>query len=187
MKHKLLRKKMTYTGEQLHSHWAYRNFGIAGDSIVAFSGPCDVELADMLDIEDVRSNSPIFSRNMLHFIIEHFGIDLEKAILRQRLLTVIVAECINKTARKQKPVIQRRGDDLFSGKRKLSVSIATITPVSAMIHFGININAKGAPVPAIGLEDLGVKAEPLARTLIKAYIDELKDIEFARAKVRPAP
>ncbi|MCL5046252.1 MAG: DUF366 family protein, partial [Actinobacteria bacterium] len=42
-----------YDGRQLSSLWAFRNFGIQGDSIVAFRGPCHVELTEMVDLADV--------------------------------------------------------------------------------------------------------------------------------------
>lgn len=185
MKSKLIRKDLKYTGKELQSQWAYKNHGLAGDSIVAFMGPCEVPLDNMLDIEDVRNNSPIYSKKMLHFIIEHFEMGIECAILRQRLLTSIIVEIINEGKKGNR--VERHGDDIFLGDRKLSVSIAALTPVSAMIHFGININAKDAPVKATDLKTLGIEPLALAQKTISAYRSENNGINFARVKVRPAP
>ena len=68
MKTKLIEKEIKYTGLELAPHWIYKNFNIQGDAIVAFMGGCDVKLDHMVDIEDVLSNSPIYSEKMLHFI-----------------------------------------------------------------------------------------------------------------------
>ncbi|UCC13116.1 MAG: DUF366 family protein, partial [candidate division WOR-3 bacterium] len=38
MKSQYIEEPIIYTGEQLRSNFAYRTFGILGDSIVAFSG-----------------------------------------------------------------------------------------------------------------------------------------------------
>jgi len=71
--------EIKYTGEQLRSLWAYRAFGLRGDSIVAFIGACDVQPAHMKDMEDIRDSSAIYSERMLHFIVEHFDADLDRA------------------------------------------------------------------------------------------------------------
>ena len=68
MKTKFIDKKIKYIGSQLAPHWIYKNFGIQGDAIVAFTGECDVKLSEMVDIEDVINNEPIYSKSMLSFI-----------------------------------------------------------------------------------------------------------------------
>lgn len=171
-----------YTGAQLRSHWAERNFGIQGDSIVAFIGPCRVAREYMVDLEDLQAEAQIVSKNMLHFIVEHFERDLEKAICRQRLLVSLVQQEIN--SRSQAHRVIRRGDDLFLGDRKLSVSIATHSPVSTLIHLGLNIDPEGAPVPAVGLAELGVGPRPLAEAVLAAYVQEVEEIRLAQFKVR---
>ncbi|MHC4662470.1 MAG: DUF366 family protein [Planctomycetota bacterium] len=171
-----------YTGKELRSHWAYVNFGLHGDSIVSFIGECDVKREDLVDLNDALKGSTIFSPSMVHFIVEHFDMDLEKAIFRQRLLCGCARNEVvmkNKTA-----PVSRWGDDLFLGDRKLSVSIATITPVSTMIHLGINIETDGTPVPTAGLAELGIKTEPFSERVMEAYAMELDSIRLARAKVR---
>ncbi|MCG9967638.1 DUF366 family protein [Pelotomaculum terephthalicicum JT] len=184
MKELFIKETITYDGTQLSSHWAYRNFGMQGDSVVSFRGPCRVELTEMVDIKDVLSNSPIFSKDMLHFIIEHFDLDLEKTIVRQRLLIAILKDII---IEKSGAALSRSGDDLFFHDRKLTVSIATLTPVSTMIHTGVNVTGEDAPVPAIGLAEIGLKPgeiEAVGKSLCSEYIKEYQQIKMARCKVR---
>lgn len=174
----------TYDGRQLSSLWAFRRFGLQGDSIVAFAGPCRVAGEALVDVADARAGAIIVSRRMLHFIAEHFDRDLEKAVLRQRLLTVLAGEEI---ARRTGRCPQRKGDDLFYEGRKLSVSIATLSPVSALIHFGINVDAGDAPVPAAGLLELDLTENDVAavaRDIMQAYADEMESAYLARCKVR---
>ncbi|MGI6493124.1 MAG: DUF366 family protein [Pelotomaculum sp.] len=175
---------ITYDGTQLSSHWAFRTQGILGDSIVSFQGPCRVMLAEMVDLEDVRKNAPIFSHNMLHFIVEHFDTDLEKMILRQRMLMAIIKDVLME---KHGAKLIRNGDDLYEGDKKLSVSIATLTPVSTMVHTGLNIVSKDTPVKTVSLKDLGIKdedIEPLGNLICSRYSAEIKEISLARCKVR---
>jgi len=175
---------ITYDGSQLSSHWAYRNFGLQGDSIISFRGPCSVGLSELVDLEDFRKKAPIFSRDMLHFIIEHFDLDLEKTIIRQRLLMAIIKDIIQLNL---DAGISRKGDDLYLGNKKLSVSIATLTPVSTIIHAGLNISSRDTPVETVGLEDLGLKdgeASQLASSISGLYARESREIKMARCKVR---
>jgi len=182
-----VQESLTYDGSQLTSLWAFRTLGLQGDSIVAFRGPCTVRREALVDLADYRAGCFIYSPDMLHFIAEHFENDLEKAVLRQRLLTVLVKEALEEGL---KIKVSRRGDDLFVEEKKLSVSIATITPVSVMIHFGLNIKAEGAPVPAAGLLSLGWpegEVSRLADRVLAAYAAETKEVRLARCKVRGVP
>ena len=176
------KEELTYTGEQLSSHFAFRHFGVAGDSIVAFIGPADVREDKLVDLADAKQKAIIFSEKMLHFIIEIFELDLEKAILIQRLFIAIIAEHIDRTC--EKLVLTRKGDDIFMGKRKLSVSVATLSPVSSLIHTGLNITSTNTPVETVGLEELGIDAQEFAHDLCDLIIKELKSILMARSKVR---
>lgn len=167
-----------YDGTQIRSLWAYREFGVQGDSIVAFRGACEVPTVHMVDLEDVRARARIASPSMLHFIAEHFDRDLERAVLRQRLLAVFVKDALGADVR-------REGDDLFLGPGKLSISIATLTPVSAKIHFGINIErAEGVGVETRALGDLGADPDALARKVLSAYETEMAGVLDARTRVR---
>ncbi|BAF59582.1 MAG: DUF366 family protein [Pelotomaculum sp.] len=184
MLQKFIDETITYDGTQLSSLWAFRNYGLQGDSIVSFRGPCRVELSEMVDMEDVRRKSPIYSTDMLHFIVEHFDLDLEKTILRQRLLIAVIKDVIHEFCG---VCLHRSGDDLFLEERKLSVSIATITPVSTMIHTGLNVSSRDTPVPAVGLADFGFTDEQVVQAgnaVCSSYATELDGIRLARCKVR---
>ena len=173
--------QIDYDGTQIHSLWAYRTFGVQGDSIVAFLGACDIPFDHMVDLEDVRARSRIASPSMLHFIVEHFDRDLEKAVLRQRLLAVLVKDALL-------PDVRREGDDLFLGPGKLSISIATLTPVSAKIHFGINIErAHDVGVETRALADLGSDPTALGRQVQASYMAEMDGVLDARTRVRGTP
>ena len=173
--------RVDYDGTQIHSLWAYRTYGLHGDSLVAFQGSCEIPFSNMVDLEDVRAKSRIASPMMLHFIAEHFDLDLEKAVLRQRLLAAIVRDELGGEVR-------REGDDLFLGPGKLSISIATLTPVSSKVHFGINIErALDVDVETRSLRDLGVDATDLARRVLAQYAAQIDGIHDARTRVRGVP
>ena len=69
MKTLFIEKETKYTGEELAPHWIYKNFHLQGDAIAAFVGECEVKLTEMVDIEDVINDEPIYSKSMLSFII----------------------------------------------------------------------------------------------------------------------
>ncbi len=174
----------TYDGTQLRSHFILETFGVGGDAIVAFRGPAEVRGAALVDLEDRRHGLFIRSRDMLHILAEHFGGTLETAVLRQRILVLVAAAIL---AESGSGGLRRSGDDLFAGEGKLSVSIATVSPVSSLIHFGLNIDPAGAPVRAAGLADVGADPAGFAARLLDAYADECARMERARVKVRPVP
>lgn len=180
MKSLFLNKEIKYTGDQLSSHWILKNTQIRGDAIVSFIGSCDVKIQKMVDLEDVMSDKAIFSESMLHFVIEHFDTDLSKTILRQRLFISQIAEILRLYQKK----IERRGDDLFIDNKKLSVSIATSSPVSSLIHTGLNISSQNTPVETIGLHDLKISSQDLAEKIMESYLKENQEISWARSKVR---
>ena len=163
MKTQLLEQEIKYEGWQLSPHWIYKNFKIQGDAAVAFIGECEVKLTEMVDIEDVINNEPIYSKSMLSFISEQFNVGLVEGVFRQRLLICIIKEALEKRGF----VIIRNGDDLFYKGKKLTVSIATMSINSILIHTGINIDSEGAPVKASGLtSELGI-------TNIKEFANEI--------------
>lgn len=182
MIHAWIEESIDYTGEQLRSLWAFERFGLQGDSIVAFVGKADVDRAHLVDRRDARQGKPIYSEQMLHFIVEHFDTDLEKAIWRQRLLICIIREELEEHVPGLNLI--RRGDDLFFGDRKLTVSIATVSPLSSLIHTGINVVAEKAPVPACGLREWGLDAPQIGRLMAERYAAEVESIRKARCKVR---
>jgi hypothetical protein len=181
MKAHFIDTAITYNGEQLHSHFAYHQYGILGDSIISFRGPCDVQLQFMVDIEDKRAKSRIYSQDMLHFIIEHHDTDLEKAVLRQWLFAYIVKELISHKVAKN--IVVCNGSDLFDQDAKLSVSVATVTPISSLIHFGINILTENTPVKTKGLADYNIEPVSFAHEVMNKYVDECAAIQRSRNKV----
>jgi hypothetical protein len=184
MKTKFIEKETKYTGEELAPHWIYKNFHMQGDSIVAFIGECEVKLTEMVDIEDVINDEPIYSKSMLSFIIEHFNIGLVEGVIRQRLLICIIKEVLEvKLADKFKVI--RSGDDIFIDGKKLSVSIATKSLTSVLIHVGLNIDPTGAPVAAIGLSrDLNIlDIKEFSEEVMVKYSQEIEDIILASTKV----
>lgn len=182
MLYKLLDKEIKYEGYQLAPHWIYKNFKIQGDAIVAFCGECEVKLTEMVDIEDVINNEPIYSKNMLSFITEQFNVELVEGVFRQRLLICSIKEALERRGVK----VVRSGDDLFVDGKKLTVSIATKSLTSILIHTGINIDSKGAPVKACGLEnDLKISdIKDFALEVMENYSNEIDDIILASTKVR---
>jgi hypothetical protein len=181
MKTRFIGRRIDYDGTQIRSHWAYREFGIQGDSILAFRGACEVPPAHMVDLEDLRAESRIAGPDMLHFVAEHFDTDLEKAVLRQRLLAAIVQAELGGR-------VTREGDDLYVGRGKLSISIATVTPVSTKIHFAVNVRrAPGVGVETRGLENLKVSPKELASRVLGRYAAEMDGVLDARTRARGVP
>lgn len=178
-----LRKPLAYDGRALSPLWAFRTFGLKGPSAVAFAGPCRVALEALVDQEDLRRKAPIASERMLHVVTEDFSSDLEGAVWRQRCLSALALDLLRASAPSARRVI-RDGDDLYDGRRKLSVSIATVTPVSSKVHFGINVTSEGTPVPTRGLADYRIPEGAFARELLAAYAREWASVQQARFKVR---
>ena len=77
--------------------------------------------------------------------------------------------------------IRRSGDDIFvkidGVDKKLSVSIATKSITSVLIHTGLNILSEGAPVSASGLlSELGIKdIKNFACDVMERYSEELEE------------
>ncbi|NPV02642.1 MAG: DUF366 family protein [Brevinematales bacterium] len=176
-----IKKEIKYDGSQLSSHFAYKEFGISGNSIVAFIGPVDVNIKKMVDIEDVRNNQSISGNRMLNFIVEVFDTDLRAGIWMQRLLMAIIGDEINKRLKAFKVI--REGDDLFYNKLKLSVSIATVSPVSMMIHSALNLVSTGTPIPVSCLHEMKIEPVEFALVVLESFAREFKGVEFARVKV----
>lgn len=187
MKTHWIDSQLPYTGEALKSHWIYRNFGILGDAVVGFCGPCDVTVERMVDLEDVLNGDNIYSSQMLHFIVEVFGMSLREGVLLQRLFTSQLQQRLNEQLGDNS--IERRGDDLFFDRtQKLSVSICTASPTSILIHTGLNIESSAAPVEAAGLvSELGLEPGDIARwaqTVMRNLADEWQDVRLACCKVQ---
>ena len=183
MKTKFIEEEIKYTGNELAPHWIYKKFHLQGDAIVAFCGECEVKLTEMVDIEDVINDEPIYSKKMLSFIIEHFNLGLIEGVVRQRLLICIIKEALEQELKGSFDVI-RSGDDLFVNGKKLSVSIATKSLTSVLMHIGLNIDPTGAPVDAVGLDFLNISdIRGFAQNVMLKYTQEIDDIILASTKV----
>ncbi len=179
---KWIGKDREYTGEELRGHFVREISGIRGDGVVAFPGGCDVKGADLVDLEDAEAGNTIKAARMIHFIGEHFLCPLREGNYRLRLFISIIGELIEERSRGT--VVRRKGDDLYIGDRKLTVAIVTVTPASSLFHCGVNIDPSGAPVPAVGIEELGLDPEDFALEALSRYRSEIESVEYAVRKVR---
>ena len=182
MRTRVLEEEIIYTGEQLRSGWIEEKTGLAGDAAVTFLGPCEVAREHMVDLVDLEAGARISSPRMVHVLIEHPGLDVHHITVRQRLLMALAGELLN--AHLGEALVRREGDDLYLRERKLSVSVATTSPSSGLIHAGFNVRGEGAPVAAIGLEELGKEPREFAEQLLAAYKAESEGAEEAGGKVR---
>ncbi len=180
---KFIVDRIDYTGKELRSHFVREIGSIELDGVISFVGACDVSEDSLIDLEDYEAGDFIRAKTMLHFIGEHFGVPLKEANFRLRIFATIVKEKVEELSGKR---IKRIGDDLFVSGRKLTVAIATYTGVSSVFHFGINIDPFGAPIDAIGLKDLKVDPEELAKEVLSSYEHECFTVEVALRKVRRA-
>ena len=176
-------KKIDYDCSQLRSHWILEEFGIRGDACLSFVGACDVKPDYMIDLEDLHQGNEIRSKKMLHFITEIFRNDIFSSILMQHLLVSIVKDVIS--SKTGSDIIKRTGDDLFYKERKLSVSIATVSPLSSLIHLGLNITSEDTPVPTSNLSELTVDPTSLAKAVLNEFSEEYNTIKSSVYKVRP--
>jgi hypothetical protein len=181
-------KKMqgeTYDGRQLRSLFAYLEHKILGDSCVAWQGPCSVGFDHMVDGEDLLAKAEIAGSDMVHFIIEIFDQNLMSGVLLQRLFASIISDVLTEISPVKDLHLSRSGDDLYYKKRKLSISIATRSPVSTMLHFAVNVSNEGTPVETACLKDLKVDPKRFADKCLAALRSEYMDCIVATRKVRP--
>lgn len=186
MKTLFIENRVNYDGSALKPLYGYVHHHLRGDSIISFIGKCDVTLEHMVDAEDFVISAKIQSDRMLHFIVEVFGQNLMTAVVLQRLL---VSMAQNLLQRQYQVILRRDGDDLYLDQDekslKLSVSIASVSAVSAMIHLGMNVENKGTPVPTCALSDFKVDAQEFAQQLMKKFSDEFISMREATQKVKP--
>jgi hypothetical protein len=172
--------EIPYDGTPLAPHWIYRKFNLLGDALVAFVGPAKVDLDQMVDLEDVKQNAPIYSPKMLHFLGEWFIDSLETGILLQHLFVGNVYQRLWERGGRD---LSRKGNDLFYDQRKMSVSIATRSPVSVLFHMGINIETEGTPIPTSGLKELWIDPWDLASEVFEKFQQDIQGFKKARVKV----
>lgn len=187
---RFLDESISYTGKELRPHWVAQKLEKFGSGVVSFVGGCEVPTSEMVDQEDSFQGNHIRSKQMLHFLGEWFEGDLNQAILRQRLWIADFKDLLQSRLSKSfEGTIVRKGNDLYvvfpGGQKKLSVSIVTASPVSTLFHFGVNIDAGGAPVSAVGLKELSIDPKELALETMRLWSSEWDSITKARAKVSP--
>ncbi len=185
VKARVLDKPLFYTGVELRPHWCLEQTGVYGSVITAWVGPCRVATSELVDMEDRLAAERIEAKEMLHFIAEFYGITLEAGVLYQRLFVQWCERLLREAGMQN---LRREGDDLLTPHGKLSVSIATVSPVSVLIHWALNIDGTGAPVPTAQLADLGWGREQslgFAKKVLEHYIGEIEEIRIAQCKVRP--
>jgi hypothetical protein len=179
-----LEQRLTYDGTQLRPHWILGAVGLVGDALVAFRGPCALPLHEFADLEDRLAGATIAAADMLHFVWERFDDgDLDRATLRQRLLAARVLAVLAALRPACAKDLRRRGDDLFYRTGKLSISVATRSAVSTLVHFGINVANRGTPVRTASLRELGLQPARVARVVLRETLAEEQDIVRARSKV----
>lgn len=177
-----LNSSIPYTGRELKPHWIYETTGVLGHALVAFSGPCEVALDQMVDLVDVKKKAPIYSAEMIHFLGEFFIDSLDQGILLQHL---IVATIYGELWESGVTNLSRRGNDIYYQGRKLSVSIATKSPVSVLIHMGVNVKTEGTPIPTSGLNEMKIEPEIFAKTCLETFSRDYQIWRSARFKVTP--
>lgn len=186
MKCRFISTEFPYDGSQLRSLFAYLDHGLMGDSIVSWVGACSIANENMVDGEDLLAGATISGHRMVHFVVEKFNTSLVNAVILQRLFASICLDLLREgTADPRTTALLRRdGDDLYFGSGKLSISIATVSPLSALIHFAVNVTNEGTPVRTASLEDLGWTAEDFAHKAMKRLVDEVASMDAAVTKVR---
>ncbi|MBB5021321.1 DUF366 family protein [Desulfurispira natronophila] len=175
----LLSTPLDYDGSQLRELFPKSMGAPAGHAAIAFIGSCQVDLDHLVDSDDAHSGRPIYSPSMLHLILEFFGMNLWETVLLQRMLMVKASELLLQKGAE----VTRSGDDIYMAHRKLSVSIATASRVSTLVHVGFNLDTAGTPVPTVALSELGFTAETFAVLLLDSFKSELECMWHARCKV----
>jgi uncharacterized protein len=173
-------RKIKYDGTQLSPHWIFQSCDVLGDAVVAFQGEANVKLDHMVDLIDVKREAPIFSPLMLHFLGEWFIDSLDMGILLQHLFVGNVYETLWEAGVGN---LSRRGNDIFFKERKLSVSIATRSPVSVLMHMGINVRTEGTPIPTSGLGEMGVEPWNFAKSVLERFSKDAAVWKTSRVKV----
>ncbi len=182
MKTYFIENEFKYDGSQLKGLFAYLNYGVLGDSIVSWVGSCEVNFSHMVDGEDLLAKSEIRGDKMVHFIVEKFDVSLFSAVGLQRLLASLVIDVLGEMSPANR--LHRDGDDVYMGTKKLSISIATLSRNSALIHFAVNVVNEGTPVETLCLNDLSVSPITFAKKVMDRFSAEVRTITEATQKVR---
>ena len=205
-----------YNASQLRSLFAFEKFRVQGDSIVGWIAPCHIPVEALIDRDDAIHNRPIHADSQVHYVVEMFGVDLKFAVLAQRLLNGWMERGARLFKSPDvKCRIELSGNDVYAlfpdeislaegeemnafvrsmrfnynirGCRKLSVSIATQSPVSGMIHAGVNVTTAGTPVQTASLEMLGIDPVAYGEWVGENFARDFEKVLLATTKVRPVP
>jgi len=183
---KWISESIHYDGTQLKPLFTYLKCGIIGDSIISWKGSCDVSFEHMVDGEDFIAGSSIAGSEMIHFIVEVFDRELATGVLIQRIFASIIKDLlIELSSDLDEQSLVRDGDDLYWGDRKLSISVASKSSISTMVHFAVNVSNNGTPVKTCSLEDLRVDPSEFASAAMDALSLEWSSILNATRKVKP--
>jgi hypothetical protein len=178
-----LMKQMDYDGSQLHHAFAYEQAKELGATICYFRGSANVK-EHLVDLEDSLANDFIKSEEMWHFIIEIPEATITETVVWQRLFISMCTDTIRQSRDNLR--IVRDGDDIIIGDSKLSVSIATLSRFSGLIHAGINIKVgTGCPVKAIGLSEFMTEhgCNFFGYMMASDFTEEYNDVKNATFKV----
>ena len=68
---------------------------------------------------------------------------------------------------------------------KLSISVATKSPLSTLVHFALNTVSEGVPVKAAHLKTFQVEPKAFAEKFMASLKDEMESVMQATKKVQP--
>jgi hypothetical protein len=170
-----------YDGSQLRPLWIYLEHGLIGSSGVAWVGPCRIHFDKMIDGEDKIAGAQICGGSMVHFIFELFDITLLSAVCFQRLM----ANWVQSVVQDFNPsiLLRREGDDLYWGEKKFSISIATQSTRSCLVHFAVNVTNQGTPILTCALSDFQIEPALLISKVFERATLEWSSIWEATYKV----
>lgn len=182
------KKSFAYDGSQLRHLFAYEEFQILGNSLVSWVGPCNISTDKMVDGEDKFSGAEIRGDSMLHFIGEFFQPNIHFAVALQRLFASIACQELLDLNPKLFSSLIRDGDDLYFKenklkKKKLSISIASISAFSSMFHFAVNVKNTGTPVETISLSELNIKPKQFSDQVSHTFSKEYTSMVEATQKI----
>lgn len=179
-------KEFLYDGTQLSPLFAYMNFNLLGDSIVSWVGPCNIPFAHMVDGEDLLAKSEIRGAKMAHFIVEKFDVTLFSGVALQRLLASLIIDELrmHSPVKQMAQALTRDGDDIYYLRQKLSISIATQSVTSTLVHFAVNVSNDGTPVSTLSLQDLQVEPLIFCKNILAKFASEVASITEATQKVK---
>ena len=182
MNYIVVQEPFEMTIDVMKPHWALLEYDLKGDSIVVSRGMLRIEHKYLIDLMDRKRGITLPDGEMLHFIIEHFGDDLEKGILRQSILIGIACNKISHRIKGKR--ILRWGDDIFDEDRRITLTSATITLVSSKIHLGICIRSD-ENTGFVGTEELGIDADELGEVICNQYMADMKRLAEKCWRMRP--